>query len=546
MKAEGFPAWFERYGVLFLLLLCAVNFVVGLGGHSLWDVDEPNNAVCAREMLLAGNWWVPMFNGDLRYDKPILIYWLLMPLYSLFGINEWTARLPSAMAITLLVWVVFEMTRRLTDRSTGLLAGLLLASSLHIILIARACVPDPLLMLSLGFALPAFLLHDQRWRQQQGPTMPGLLIMAYIALGLGVLAKGPVAVVMPAMVLGAFLLLAGRWQDWRRFYVWRGTLIVMLIALPWYITVGVLTDGDWLRGFLLHHNIDRFTGALQGHHGFPGYYVLTYLLGWFPWSGLMGMALLAGAWRLKALRDQPVRLFLLVWIGVYIVFFSIARTQLPNYLLPAFVPGAMLMALWWRGASDGQRQRARQIVVVTALVLALAIVLGGGIAIDRMWPGEWTYLLGIGAVVLAVLLLLWRQRFHLWLSLSAAMAVFVLSLTLWSLPHIDAHKVAPELAEAATVAGFDDDALATYNYFQPSLLFYHGGRLPVLADQAAIADWLLAGKAMVLPQQELVALPQKIMAYLIIHKRVYGLYARKWLVLVSLQPVEGIAWPINH
>jgi len=546
MKAEGFPAWFERYGVLFLLLLCAVNFVVGLGGHSLWDVDEPNNAVCAREMLLAGNWWVPMFNGDLRYDKPILIYWLLMPLYSLFGINEWTARLPSAMAITLLVWVVFEMTRRLTDRSTGLLAGLLLASSLHIILIARACVPDPLLMLSLGFALPAFLLHDQRWRQQQGPTMPGLLIMAYIALGLGVLAKGPVAVVMPAMVLGAFLLLAGRWQDWRRFYVWRGTLIVMLIALPWYITVGVLTDGDWLRGFLLHHNIDRFTGALQGHHGFPGYYVLTYLLGWFPWSGLMGMALLAGAWRLKALRDQPVRLFLLVWIGVYIVFFSIARTQLPNYLLPAFVPGAMLMALWWRGASDGQRQRARQIVVVTALVLALAIVLGGGIAIDRMWPGEWIYLLGMGAVVLAVLLLLWRQRFHLWLSLSAAMAVFVLSLTLWSLPHIDAHKVAPELAEAATVAGFDDDALATYNYFQPSLLFYHGGRLPVLADQAAIADWLLAGKAMVLPQQELVALPQKIMAYLIIHKRVYGLYARKWLVLVSLQPVEGIAWPINH
>ena len=119
------------------------------------------------------------------------------------------------------------------------------------------------------------------------------------------------------------------------------------------------------------------------------------------------------------------------------------------------------------------------------------------------------------------------------------MAVFVLSLTLWSLPNIDRHKVAPQLATAASRAGFAGEELATYNYFQPSLLFYHGGRLPVLADEAAIADWLLAGKAIVMPQQELAALPQEIIPYLIIHQRVYGLYARKWLVLVSLQPMEG-------
>ncbi|MDX8407528.1 MAG: glycosyltransferase family 39 protein, partial [Mariprofundaceae bacterium] len=184
-----------RHPYAWLLLICAVSFFAALGGHTLWDVDEPNNAVCAREMLVAGNWWVPMFNGDLRFDKPILIYWLMMPLNALFGVNEWTALLPSALGMSGLVLVVFSMTRCLLNHlhvseaaPTALMAATAFATALHIVVIARAAVPDPLLMLSLGFALPALLLVYLERPEVVSPraTMPGLLVGAYIAIGLGV------------------------------------------------------------------------------------------------------------------------------------------------------------------------------------------------------------------------------------------------------------------------------------------------------------------------------------------------------------------------
>jgi len=225
--------------LFWLLLICAVNFFAFLGGHSLWDVDEPNNAVCAREMLLAGNWWVPMFNGDYRFDKPILIYWLMMPLDALFGINEWAARLPSALAMTGLVLVIWGMMRRLMAASTAvfrdnstvcdnaaLIAAGTFATALHIIVIARAAVPDPLLMLALGVALPALLIsyleQKKEQAQQLSERMPGLVIAAYIAIGLGTLAKGPIAGLMPLLIVAAFLTLMGDWRNWRLFHPFKG------------------------------------------------------------------------------------------------------------------------------------------------------------------------------------------------------------------------------------------------------------------------------------------------------------------------------------
>lgn len=260
--------------VPWLLLFCAVNFMFMLGGNTLWDVDEPNNAVCAREMLAAGNWWVPVFNGSLRFDKPILLYWLMMPLFHVFGVHEWTARLPSAMAISALVLVVFYFGRRMADARTGLIAALLLVSSLHIVVIGRAATPDPLLMLCIGFALSAFLCF-----YLEGMDNNRLLVAAYMALGFGVLAKGPVAILLPALVMLAFLLMMGQRENIRKFRPVIGLGVILAVALPWYITVGVLTDGEWLNGFLLHHNIDRFTGVLQGHRGFPRV-LHPYLSGW--------------------------------------------------------------------------------------------------------------------------------------------------------------------------------------------------------------------------------------------------------------------------
>jgi len=401
--------------LLWLLLICAVNFFAFLGGHSLWDVDEPNNAVCAREMLLGHNWWVPMFNGDYRFDKPILIYWLMMPLDALFGVNEWTARLPSALPMTALVLVIWAMTRRLMAAAApvvrdnaALMAAGTFATALHIIVIARAAVPDPLLMLALGVALPALLIAYVEQKQLPSDRMPGLVIVAYIAIGFGTLAKGPIAGLMPLLIIAAFLTLMGDWKSWGLFHPFKGAAIALAVALPWYIAVGVLTHGVWLEGFIFHQNIDRFTNPLQGHHGFPGLYILSVLLGWFPWTGLLAAMLWFGSWRLSPLRKEPVRLFMLCWIGMYILFFSIARTQLPNYVLPLFPAAAMLMAYGWAQSDNELRQRAIQWLIWGALLLSAGIVIGGGIGLEKQWPGEGYYILAMSPMALASGWLLWK------------------------------------------------------------------------------------------------------------------------------------------
>ncbi|MDX8412340.1 MAG: glycosyltransferase family 39 protein [Mariprofundaceae bacterium] len=523
---------FERNPLPLLLGLALVNFLFMLGGHSLWDVDEPNNAVCAREMLAVGNWWVPMFNGDLRFDKPILLYWLMMPAYSLFGINEFSARLPSAMAITALTGVVWYFTRRLLDARSALIAALLLVSSLHMAVISRAATPDPLLILCVGFTLLALLCV---YVENEGGR---LLIAAYVAMGIGVLAKGPVAVLMPGLVMGLFLLLMGEWRSWRRFRPFMGLAIILGIALPWYVTVGVLTGGEWLEGFLLHHNIDRFTQPLQGHRGFPGFYVLTVLLGWFPWSGLLASVLLFGVWRLRGLRQQPMRLFLLCWIVVFLVFFTVARTQLPNYMLPVFPAAAVLMALWLRDADEFCRRKAFTITAWTAAVMGIGLLIGGGVALQLQWPGDGVYAIFLLPLCLAAVAWLWKGQGAPLLPIALGMALTVALLTAWSIPGLDKHKISPRLADAASAVGFGGDALATFRYFQPALLYYHGGRLPLLGDVQALGDWLVAGKAVVMPSVSLAELPQEILPFLVIHDRAFGMYARKELLLLSLAPIE--------
>ena len=551
-KSPGKQALIKQ-PLFWLLLLCAINFFAFLGGHTLWDVDEPNNAVCAREMLLAGNWWIPMFNGDYRFDKPILIYWLMMPLDALFGVNEWTARLPSALSLTALVFVVWGMTRRLLTitpiaagdsamrERTALMAAGLFATALHMIVIARAAVPDPLLMLSLGIALPALLIAYLEYNPQEAAKkMPPMLVLAYVAIGFGTLAKGPIAGLMPLLIVGAFLSLMGDWKNWSVFHPFKGILIALAVALPWYIAVGVLTDGVWLQGFLFHHNLDRFTDPLQGHRGFPGLYVISILVGWFPWSGLLAAMLWFGSWRLNALRLEPVRLFMLCWIGMYIIFFSVARTQLPNYVLPVFPAAAILMAWSWAFAPDSVRQRALMWLAWSVVVLSLGILIGGGLAVEKMGSGSGVYILAMLPMLLASLWWLLKRKGDLRLLLVAAMAVSMLVLTGWSVPAIDHHKISRSLAAKATEAGFDGSELATFRYFQPSLLFYHGGRLPLLDDARQVGTWMNDGKAVVLPQYALAELPKAIVPYLIVHARVHGMYARTWLLLVSLQPLADV------
>src|SRR5262245_7444458 len=216
------------------LLLAAVWASLGLvnlGAPSLWDIDEGNNAEAAREMYEAEDWVVPTFNGLLRVDKPALLYWLQMGCYHAFGVSEFSARLPSALAALLAVLLTYELGRRMFGATAGLGAGLVLASTVLFCASAHFANPDALLN---ACALLCFVTY---WRDHERGG-EAWLVLGGVATGLGMLAKGPVGLVLPLAVTGLFLLWCGQLRRLFRPRLLGGVLAFILVVVPWYVWVG--------------------------------------------------------------------------------------------------------------------------------------------------------------------------------------------------------------------------------------------------------------------------------------------------------------------
>jgi 4-amino-4-deoxy-L-arabinose transferase-like glycosyltransferase len=352
----------NRLGHYTLLLgLGVFMFFVNLGGPQLWDVDEGRNATAALEMMESGNWIVPTFNGQLRTDKPALLYWLQIFAYRTFGVNEFAARLPSALAALLTVLLAYELARSLFSPVTGLLTGVIVSTCLMQCVAGRFANPDALL--NLCTVLTFFLFWQHFSRTGKYP-----FVLCGLAMGFAMLAKGPVGLVLPLGVLVLFLLWIGQVKLLLRPRLLLGIIAFCLVALPWYVLVCVETKAEFLRGFLLKHNVDRYMNTMESHDGGPGFYLLTILVGFAPWSIFFGLALWYGFWsavkkpwpRFQALWNAAIDndstplsetgsslnryRFLWCWIGLYFLFFTFAATKLPNYVLPITTPLAILTA----------------------------------------------------------------------------------------------------------------------------------------------------------------------------------------------------------
>src|SRR5262245_35845327 len=219
---------------LLLTAVWAVLCLPNLGGPSLWDIDEGHNAEAAREMLECGSWVVPTFNFELRTDKPALLYWLQILAYQLFGVSEFAARLPSALAALLTVLLTYELGRRQFGLGVGLLAGLIVASTLLFAAAAHFANPDALLNTFTLLTMLAFWIgFDSGWR-----SWP---VLAGASAGLAMLAKGPVGLVMPGAAALLFLFWSRRLRLLLESRLLLGTLACVLVALPWYAWVGADT-----------------------------------------------------------------------------------------------------------------------------------------------------------------------------------------------------------------------------------------------------------------------------------------------------------------
>jgi 4-amino-4-deoxy-L-arabinose transferase-like glycosyltransferase len=323
--------------VLPALLALAVwlGFFNQLGGFPLFDVDEGAFSEATREMLERGDFVTTWLNGQPRFDKPILTYWLQAVSVALFGVREFAFRLPSALAAIGWVGAIFLFARQQADRNTAYAAALIATTTLGLNVIGRGATADALLNLFLALAM-----FDIYRYMAQPLARYRRLVWLWMALGL--LTKGPVALLIPFAASGLAFALHGKLRAWRQaIFDPTGWLILLAVAGPWYL-LEYLRQGDaFLAGFFMRHNVERFMAPLQGHRGNLLYYLPAGLLLMLPYTGLL-LRTVPGVLKLRA---KPLDTLLWCWFLFVLVFFSLASTKLPHYLLYGVTPLFVLMAM---------------------------------------------------------------------------------------------------------------------------------------------------------------------------------------------------------
>ncbi|MFM2405094.1 MAG: hypothetical protein RL223_2974 [Pseudomonadota bacterium] len=395
--------------LMWVAMLSALVWTLGLGALPLFDVDEGAFAEASRELLVSGDWGHTTLNGADRFDKPILVYWLQAAAMQLLGPTTAAARLPSALCAWAwgLTLALFLWPRHGARAALSVLV--LQATALGPLLIGRAATADALLNLLLALTLTDLWRHLERQSGQQRPATDRTidptadtagqrsaarpLRRAALWMGLGLLAKGPVAVLIPAAALALWLASLGPRPALRHARPLLGDtrawLILLGTGLPWYAYAWARHGQAFIDGFFLRHNLQRFGGPLEGHGGSLGYYLLVLPLLCLPWAPLLWLPL-RRLWRGPAatpvdgpaaqpspsaaadtggLWTQAEARWLLCWAGFVLVFFSLSGTKLPHYALYALSPLLLLVARLLPSAGAG-------LCRLTAICAAALVVCG--------------------------------------------------------------------------------------------------------------------------------------------------------------------------
>lgn len=358
-------------GVLLILVLSGGVFFYNLGKISLWDPDEPRGAVIAYEMLKNKDWIHLSYNGESvtktpALVKPPLYYWSIASFSALRGrVDELSARLPSALAGIGTALLVFFLGRRIFGQAPALLGALIFISNHMIFEQARSAEIDMTLSLLITFTL--FLFYSC----YHGLLPENTILAAYAAMGLAVLAKGPVGVLVPAMVAFLYLLLRRDGKALFRLKPVTGLLVILIVASPWFLMEGKAFGTE----FFFRQNFDRFFHAFD--HQQPLYYYLVKLpLHFMPWTLLLPATV--AYWFHGGKEKNTGRVFLLVWFLSTLIFFSLSQSKRSLYIVPLYPPLSLLAGEALYGILKEERfARLVPWVKGGSLVFALLLVVVG-------------------------------------------------------------------------------------------------------------------------------------------------------------------------
>ena len=465
---------------LALVLMALAMFIPGFFSIPPIDRDEARFAQASRQMVESGDYIDIRFQDEPRHKKPIGIYWFQSASAHVFGADDiWAYRLPSLLGAVSAVLLTAWIGRSLFGSTVGMLAGVVMASTILLGVEARMAKTDAALLAAilLGQGALAKIYLARRAEQRVGW---GTALLFWAAQGLGILIKGPVILLFSAGTLMGLALWDRRIKWMASLRPLAGSAVTAAMVLPWLIAIWHATDGQFFREAIGHDLLGKVARGQESHGAPPGTYLAAFWLTFWPFSLIAGLAL-PWAWRNRA--DPRVR-FCICWIVPAWILFEAMATKLPHYVLPTYPAIALLTvaaALAFAQERNGKRLRMA-VLIPCALFLAVGAALSTAGAFVSLQVANtlpvWTAVAGAAGLsaVVAGVYLLWRRQV-LALFATLPVAAFVLYAALWQglLPSLDGLWISREVAaKIDQVRPCQDVDLASAGYSEPSLVFLTG------------------------------------------------------------------------
>jgi 4-amino-4-deoxy-L-arabinose transferase-like glycosyltransferase len=487
---------------LFLLLAASLSlFFVDLGGSAIWDANEAFYVETPREMIERGDFVFPTFNYEPRVNKPILSYWIVAGFYKLFGVSVAVQRIPIAIGGVAIVAITFFLGRLTVASShaataAGLWAALGMAVSPRLVMFSRRILIDIYITVFMAATLLFFALAECYPHRRRL-----FLSLMYVAVGLGVLTKGPVAAALPGLVFLVYLLVHRELRRAKEMMIPWGVVVVLAIVVPWYAALYQRDGWTPIASFFLGENIGRFSEGVGHDTGRgPLFYIGVLFSDGFPWSILL-FAAFAQFWRRAPSTEHQapsthsapstqhrapgrVRSLLWIWIATIAVFFSVSASKQDLYIYPVMPAVAALGAAVIVGSAPG----ARWLSALIGLLLAGA---GAGILYVFQANGNVYELAGValfgwvviaGGVAALALSVAGRWRLGLVLFLAAGvLGNWILVLRV--LPSFEKYKPVPPITAFLQTRATSDDVIAHYSVALPSMVFYMRRHIDITYDR---------------------------------------------------------------
>ena len=469
-----------------LALLTGVFFAFMLGDRPLAAPDEGRYVEIPRERVSTGEYLTPRLNGVKYFEKPVLFYWLEAFSIKLFGLKEFTLRLwPALFAVAGCVGV-YGAGRLLFNRRSGLIGAAVLATSLLYYAFSRAIILDMPVAVLLSLSLFSFLIGIH---EPAGPRRRLFLWSFYAFAALAVLTKGLIGILIPALVIGTWIVLLGEWRILRSIYLPTGLALFLLIAAPWHIMV-IRANPEFFHFYFIQEHFLRYLTTMHSRYQPAWFFIPILLLGLFPWSAFLVQAIkhsLPSTWRER--HEHRDAFFLLLWAVLVFLFFSVSKSKLVPYILPVVPPLAVLIGRYLADAWD--RRDFPGIRAGYAVLLAAQVTLGAAAMVLPftlqqpvvralgLWPVAFGVTLIAGAALTAALARLRDFRF--------AFAAVAITAALF-LVQINAAAPRGETKSVKTLAATlkpllkPEDQVATYKAYYQDLPVY-------LERRVIIVDW---------------------------------------------------------